>query len=102
MNQRLYIIAALLFVAAPMFSGTTTAQIKSDVAIYEKRCGGCHGVDAKRLAQITLRTDGDKIVTREKAVELKKFLNRHGRSTPSEIRRIYSLLRRHLATENPQ
>lgn len=92
-------IAILLIASAPVFSGTTTAQTARDFAIYEKRCGRCHGINAERLAQSTLRKEGKQVVTRDRAIELRKFLNRHGRSTPDEVHRIYSLLRRYLATE---
>jgi mono/diheme cytochrome c family protein len=99
MNRGLCGIAFLLIASATVFGGTTAAQTVKDLAIYEKRCGRCHGSDANRLAQTTLRKKGKKIVTRDRATELRKFLSRHGRSTPGEVHRIYSLLRRHLVAE---
>ena len=98
-TRRLCGIATLLIASAPIFAGTTAAQTAKDFTAYEKRCGGCHGTNAKRLAQSMLRKKGKQIITRERAIELRKFLNRHGRATPGEVNLIYSLLRRYLATE---
>ena len=89
---RYSLLVALVLAGAGPASGQTTAEL----ALYEKRCGQCHGADAESLARTTLRKVGGKIVTRERAIELTKFLSRHGRSTPDEVQRLYGLLRRYL------
>jgi hypothetical protein len=100
MNQYCYCTASLLIASATVFADATAAQTVKDLAIYEKRCGHCHGTNAKTLAQSTLRMSGKNIVTSDRAIELRTFLNRHGRSTPDEAQPIYSLLRRYLAAKD--
>lgn len=92
-------IVSALVMSAHVFAGATVARAKTDFEIYMKRCGGCHGPNVKRLAQSTLHRRGEKILTRDRTIELRKFLNRHGRSTTAEADRIYVLLWQHLASD---
>ncbi len=91
-SGRSSVLVALVFAGAGPAVGQTTAEL----ALYEKRCGRCHGADVESLARTTLRKVGGEIVTRDRAIELTKFLSRHGRSTPDEVQRLYGLLRRNL------
>ncbi len=92
-------IVVLPLVALQVIASATSSLAEMDFPVYEKRCGQCHGSNVKELARNTLLKRGGVIVTRDRTVELRKFLNRHGRSTTIEADRIYSLLRRHVVSE---
>jgi len=99
MTKRPSGIGGLLVASVQVVASASIAQAETDFAIYKKRCGQCHGTDVKELAHSTLLRRGKRIVTRDRAIELRKFLNRHGRSSTVEADRIYSLLRRYIAYE---
>lgn len=91
-----YRIVRLFVVSTSVFACVTVAEAETDFDIYEKRCGRCHGANPEKLAQTTLFRRGEKVVTRDQEIELRDFLDQHGRATTSEAHRIYSLLRRYL------
>ena len=92
-------MVSVLVMSAHMFAGATVARAKTDLEIYMKRCGGCHRPNVTRLAQSTWHRRGEKILTRDPTIELRKFLNRHGRSTTAEADRIYVLLRQYFTAD---
>jgi hypothetical protein len=103
-HQRIYLWSCASEVIA-LFLETETAHAqrstdKRAVPYFHHSWSVAFGNDAKTLAQSTLRMSGKNIVTSDRAIELRTFLNRHGRSTPDEAQPIYSLLRRYLAAKD--
>ncbi|HUS95128.1 MAG TPA: hypothetical protein VMX97_00145 [Hyphomicrobiaceae bacterium] len=81
---------------------SSSVAVSEDVqAVYQQRCGACHEGSAKELALGTLVVHQGAIITRKRKLELRAFLNQHGRSRPDEIDQLYTLLQNHLAEGGP-
>ena len=92
MRQPALVELPLLIVSGTLSFAPLTALADDSQAIYENRCGGCHGGSAQILARDKLAILENKIVTRERQQELRDFLKRHGRSTSVQADGIYTLL----------